>query len=634
MKLPHLALWIAVSSCPFACGGGKAGGPTVPALRPNFGPSMQVPSGLGGTSPSYTLTLPIAGSQTLTFAATDPDGDPLLWQVGVAAGGATAAGLAFTSPVAGPVFTLGVEPVAAAAAVSMSLLVEDPRGAAAAIDLLVVRTGAPSISAVAPGSAFAGKPQRITVTGSALRLGGQANTAVRFDGLLATGLLVPSETTATCSTPAAASPGDTVVSVTNQFGTAALPASAFTLYQYPPSFFATDAPLDNGTASALQLVVDGAAIHGVWLEGSSVVYRNSTDAGANWSAPQPLGGAQTLSEPQVLAAGMDVGVAWIENGTVVRFARSTDGGATFEPAVRLDTTSLPGTPISRPRLCQSGSRRYASWLAGVGTVGGGRVVATGSADAGAIWSTPAPVADAMANQGNHEIACDGTIAWVQFEDDRLGAAVRGIYVVRTVNGGSVWGTARRLNTATSAAGQARFAAAAGRVHACWVQNDALYHNVSSDNGLSWSSTINVVQTVQSGVVSAPAICCEDDRVWFAYVAGGTTVWVSRYTPLGTSVQHTPVEVGTTLVSGEPCIRSAGNYLFVAWREGDVGSGAARIQQAVSGDGGATFPVPAGLGDGTASQTSPQLLVDGARLLLGWLDSRGASTGVFVNRTAQ
>jgi hypothetical protein len=139
--------------------------------------------------------------------------------------------------------------------------------------------------------------------------------------------------------------------------------------------------------------------------------------------------------------------------------------------------------------------------------------------------------------------------------------------------------------------------------------------------------------VQFGVVSTPAICCEDDRVWFAYVAGGTAVWVSRYTPLGSSVQHTPVEQ-TAPVSGEPCIRAAGNYVFVAWRDGDVGTGAARIQQAVSGDGGATFPAPAGLGDGTASQTGPQLLHDGARLLLGWLDARGASTGVFVNRTAQ
>jgi hypothetical protein len=85
------------------------------------------------------------------------------------------------------------------------------------------------------------------------------------------------------------------------------------------------------------------------------------------------------------------------------------------------------------------------------------------------------------------------------------------------------------------------------------------------------------------------------------------------------------------VAADPRIEHDGNYVFAAWTSDDVASGAARILQSTSIDGGQTFRAPAGVGDGTAAQELPLLSVDGARMLLVWLDSRGATPALFVNR---
>ena len=50
------------------------------------------------------------------------------------------------------------------------------------------------------------------------------------------------------------------------------------------------------------------------------------------------------------------------------------------------------------------------------------------------------------------------------------------------------------------------------------------------------------------------------------------------------------------------------------------------------DVGGTFTTPATFGDGAAAQDQPRLIVDGARVWLGWLDYRGASAALFSNRT--
>lgn len=618
-----------------ACGGSSKDKDKDPPIPPNEPPVLAVPQGLAGASPSYSLTLPIADSRTLLFTATDAEAALLLWQVAVSSGGATAAGLTFTSPTRGSAFQMELAPIATPIAVQLSLLVEDPRGAAAAIDLLIVRSGPPTITKVTPSSAFTTRVQRVQVTGTALQLGGATNTTLAFDGLAATNLVVADDTTLLANTPTTAAVGPTIVGVSTLFGTASLPASAFQMHAFPPVLQPTDTRLDAGAASALEFARDGSTLHSVWLEGANVVHRVSTDRGATWSTPQTLS-INIASEPQVLAEGNEVSVAWIGDDTAVWLRRSTDGGVTFQGPQQLTPIGAT-TPVRRPRLAQSGLRRYAAWLLGTEVAGTSRLVAATSTDGGVAWSNAITVADGGANQRNHELASDGAIAWLLWEDERA-PGPRGAFVARTIDAGATWLPALRLDAPGTTATSPRLAASSGRVFAAWVQNgpppqiDGLVMRSSSDQGANWNSTIFEVQNDQSGAVTEPKICSSATEAVLAYVVGGATVRVARIPVTGGSSPPAILNP-TASLSAAPSLSCSGNYVFVAWREGDVGSGAARIRFSVATDSGVTFQPAAGFGNGPAAQDNPRLAVDGAELFVGWIDARDATSAVYANLTA-
>lgn len=631
MRTPAQALGSALLATLAACGGGGGGGSSEPPILPNEPPAIQAPQTLTGTSPSYSLTLPVAQTAGLTFLASDPENALLQWQLAVDGAGAVATGLTFTTPLSGNVFQLDVAAVAVPAAATMTLLVEDPRGGVAAIDLRIVRSGPPTLTAVEPGSAFATRPQTVRLTGTSLRLGGTANTLPSFDSLAGTGVVVASDTLLTCSTPNTAAVGPTVVAVTNQFGGSALPSSAFTMHAFPPALFAADTRLDAGSASALQIARTGDTVHAVWLEGNAAVHRVSTDRGLSWSSPQTLSGAENASEPQLAIDGTAVSVAWIGDNSAVWLRRSSDAGTTFDAAQRLDAPSPP-TTIQRPRLAQDGDNRYVAWLAGSTGLGTARVVAAASANGGIGFSTPLAVDDGGANQANHELACDGATAWVLCEDNRA-PSLRGAFVVRTTDGGSSWLPGQRLNSPAVAASEVRLAVGASRVYASWVQNGSMFMVTSPDRGATWGNTLVELQGNQAGAVSAVRAQATDDGALFTYLVGSTVVRVARFFNAGSSVQQATVATATALAA-TPVLAGNGNYVFVAYRDGDVGTGTARVRFAVSVNGGGSFEAATGFGDGAAAQELPQLAVAGANLLLGWLDRRDPTPGVFVNRTAQ
>jgi hypothetical protein len=494
-----------------ACGGSKKGDETEPPpIGPGQPPVLTMPQavpGLTGIAPSFQLTVPVAESRTLLFTAADPEGQLLRWQFAVSAAGSTATGLTYTSPTLGTSFLLQIGPATSPAAVPTSLLVEDPRGNAAAIDLLIVRSGPPSISTITPSNAFTTRPQSVRVGGASFSLGGLATASLSFDGVVATDIVVVDDNTLTAATPSSASAGPTVVGASTLFGTASLPATAFTMLAFPPALLANDVRIDAGGASSFEVARADRTLHATWLEGASVVHRTSPDAGATWSAPVTLSGAEAASEPQVAFVGSQVMVVWIGDQSSVRVRRSTDGGASFLPVQRVDsTTSI--TPARRPRLAASGPNRYVAWSTGNESLGTARVLVAGSIDNGAFWTPPNPVADGGANQANHEIACDGSTAWVLCEDTRL-PGPRGAFVVRTLDSGVSWLPAVRLDAAGNTASLLRLAASSGRVFASWVQNGTLVVRSSTDRGATWGSTILEVQNAQGGAVSEPQLHADD-----------------------------------------------------------------------------------------------------------------------------
>lgn len=619
---------------PLSCGGGGGGGGTPPPPL-NTAPSLQAPTALSGSGASFSITLPTASTQSLQFAATDADGDTLQW-VATDDGAGAAAGIGYSSPAAGATFTITLSAVPSPVASLVTVLVEDPHGGAAAVDVLVVRSGAPGITAVQPTSAFAGNPQQVEITGTALRLGGAVNTVARFDGDAATGVVVDSDVRLRCTTPSSVTPGATIVSVANVHGSASLPGSAFTMLQFPPNFTAADQRLDATGADGHDVALAANTAQAVWLETGVLHHARSVDGGATWSPAQTLSGAEAVTAPVVLAVGDTVLVGWIGDGLAIRLRRSVDGGATFAAEQRIDIAGAPVT-LSRLRACFTGQRAFACWLAGDVGLGTARVVAVGSANQGASWGTALPVEDVGSLQTEPLIATNGVNGYLVCLDERAGAAARGVYATRTTNGGATWSAMRRLSQQGVASNEPCLAAEGNRVHVGWVQSGSLYYGGSTDGGLGWTSTPTEVRNTAdatgdgiSGAITGPRIAASATNVALCYVQAGNTVFVSRLAGPGGGVSRVRLDAETT-ADAQTRVEVTGAYVFAAWRRGAVGDGSARVLQSVSTDSGATFTTAATVTTATAAQDQPDLAVDGARMLIGWLDSRDTTIGLRVDR---
>lgn len=611
--------------CLCACGGGSGGGDSTPTLTPNAAPTLNLPVGLTGGPSRYSFALPTTGSQTLTFTAFDGDGDSLLWQVGGTQVEQTATGLVFTSPVRGTSLTLQVQPVGTPAAATIRVLVEDPRGAAAAIDLQIVRSGAPSVAAVTPDSAFTTAPQQVRVDGAAFSLGNTVTTQVRFAGLLATHTTVSDENTLHCTTPTAAVSGANDVAVSNPYGSAALPATAFTMYAYPVDLVDNDTALDAGAGDQLAAAHDGTRVHVAWIEGGALHHRGSMDAGATFSASQVLSGAETPSQPQIAVVGDEVTVVWVGNG-IVQARSSLDGGATFGAVAVLGNTSSLNPQV---RLAASGAHRYCAWSAG-GLLGQPQHVRmTSSDDSGVTWRAQSVFVSGNNNQLWHALACDGSTAWLLAID--VTAAIPGAYLSRTTDGGATWANGVHVGPWTIDLFEPQVCNDGQRVNLAWNRGGALEYMTSTDGGATWPNQATELRPANLGLVQGLTVACEGDLLAAAYQVGQDTIGFTRVGSSGAFPQH--VTLSTVLEPvGAPSLAIGGNYAYVAWRGADVAAGTARIRFASSVDRGVLFTTPTGFGDGTAAQDAPRLLADSARLWLGWRDQRSSSWALFTNRT--
>lgn len=629
---PAILLFLPLGLALTACGGGGGGGGDPdPTAEPNEAPAITAPGQLSGGPVQFTYVLPIAGSQDLTFTATDSDGDALTWQVAVSASGANAAGLSFASPATGATFTVSLGAVTAPVSAEVNILVEDPRGAAAAIDILLVRSGAPEVSGLSRSSAFANQAQDVTISGSAFALGNTVNTIASFSGIVADNIAVVDENTLTCTTPTTAALGATAVGVSNQFGGAALPNTEFTMYSYPVDLLDNDAAFDMGGGSQLVAENVGSRLHAAWLEGAAVMFATSLDGGATWSPAMTLSGAETPSSLRLAVDGDTVLVGWLGDvggfGGSLQVRTSTDAGQTFAAAIVLANDSAV-----TPAICLSGQYQYATWMKnGPGLEQ--KVWVAASTTTGASWDAGRPIYASTQNQSVPAIGCLGGDAWIalrQGPDQRL-------YTSHTSNAGFFWssGVARSSVAANPGIAAAKFCNDGQRVFLVWADNGALQFMVSQNAGLGWPTLQSELRAADLGNISMTdvAIDCEEDRLVAAYVAAGANVAFSRVGATGAVPEHVTLST-TTDPARDPNVALRGNYVFASWSSGDIGSGAARIMLDTSTDRGLMWNGPSMFGDGTAAQQAARMLIDDAHVWMGWLDSRGATPALFQNRTEQ
>lgn len=188
------------------------------------------------------------------------------------------------------------------------------------------------------------------------------------------------------------------------------------------------APLAQPLSGGPKVAVMGTAIHVFWQESSpempGLLYRRSTDGGANFGSIQTLSGPEGTADHQAVSSGANLYVAWRSGGPPagVFLRRSDNGGASFASKVEL-RSSTEGVN-ARPQVAVRGSQVVVAWEQSQG-FGPPDVGMRRSSDGGATWAPPLdePPTNLSMNPGDSafaQVAATATAAYVVWTDRTSG----------------------------------------------------------------------------------------------------------------------------------------------------------------------------------------------------------------------
>jgi hypothetical protein len=249
-----------------------------------------------------------------------------------------------------------------------------------------------------------------------------------------------------------------------------------------------------------------------------ILYRRSTDGGANFGGTVNLSNSTTLMSysPAIAASGNNVYVVW-EEGTglpgniEVLYRRSTDGGVSFDSIVNLSNN--PG-PSSRPDVAASGNNVYVVWYDD--SLGNDDILYRRSTDGGFSFSGIVNLSNNPGGSYYPAIAASANKVYVVWHDSTPGNS--DILYRRSTNGGANFGSTLNLSNNPGNSGVSAIAASANKVYVVWEDNtpgnfDILYKR-STNSGASFGGTLNLSNT--SAYSLHPAIAASGTNVYVVW----------------------------------------------------------------------------------------------------------------------
>jgi hypothetical protein len=208
-------------------------------------------------------------------------------------------------------------------------------------------------------------------------------------------------------------------------------------------------------------------VHAVWYDGAAgrtrVRHRRSPDEGLGWEPASVLSAPLAVAaHPAVAASGSDVYAVWHELtrlGPQIRFRRSLDRGATWEPS-----RALSGRRSSaHASVAAVGSTVHVVW--GDTRDGQAEIYYRRSLDGGAHWEPERRLSAVPFESWVPTVAAEGervVVAWVDLRDGNEEE-----YCRISDDGGATFGRARRLTADAADSWAPSVALADGAIHIAW-----------------------------------------------------------------------------------------------------------------------------------------------------------------------
>jgi len=225
---------------------------------------------------------------------------------------------------------------------------------------------------------------------------------------------------------------------------------------------------NTGLSGFPSIALSGSSLHVVWHDNrdgnNEIYYKRSTDGGLSWQADTRLTNNSAISQyPAVSVSGSTVHVVWQDNrdgNDEIYYKRSTDGGTTWQPDVRLTNDVL----FSRfPCVSVSGSVVHVLWQDF--RDGNWRAYYKRSTDGGTNWQTDLPLTDNMANSQYPNVSATASAVHTVWRELRDGN--NEIYYKRSTNNGITWEADVRLTNNTAVSREPSVAISGQDVHVVW-----------------------------------------------------------------------------------------------------------------------------------------------------------------------
>ena len=381
----------------------------------------------------------------------------------------------------------------------------------------------------------------------------------------------------------------------------------------------------------------GDTVHVVWtdnLDGNDeICHKRSTDGGATWGSDQRLTNADRRSWcPSVAVVGAKVHVVWEDNRDIdwydVYYKRSTDGGATWGGDTKLSTNGL----AFGPSVAAIGDTVHVVWDGLPSETPGEplEVYYARSTDGGVTWDSVTRLTNAPEDYAwQPAVAAAGAGVHIAWYDGRNGPANPAeIYYKRSTDAGATWNDDERLTDSAPTSQWVSIAAVGDRVHVVWSDTrdggtNEIYYKCSTDNGATWPASPEGDKRLTSPDNEAsyfPSIAVTDTNVhvaWCDWRDGSGEVYYKCSTDGGaTWGSDTGLSVGDSKQSRHPSIAVAGPGLHVAWYDNRDGNDEIYYKRNPTGNVGAEET----MNDGRKTMNVCPTIVRGV-LVLGAVDSR-------------
>jgi hypothetical protein len=237
-----------------------------------------------------------------------------------------------------------------------------------------------------------------------------------------------------------------------------------------------------GNSANPNVAVSGNNVYVVWEDdsagGTEIILAKSTNGGANFGPSRNLSNSLGESfDPRIAISGNNVYVVWVDyslgNSTKsdIMLIRSTNGGTNFASAENLSNS--PGE-ASDPRIAVSKSNVYVVWEDTTPETGNSEIKFARSSDGGATFASASNLSFNNGISFDPRIAVSDRNVYVVWEDTTTTTAEGSsdIFLARSVNNGATFGKVQNLSNNPVESFNPSMATFRGKLFVIWSDDKA------------------------------------------------------------------------------------------------------------------------------------------------------------------